>query len=118
MADRMKQTSEAAIPVTIELATVNRDLSITPSSLGIPIPKGEYMIDIRLTGDLKTNEVEHKHGGGDHEGHTSGTGAHSHSGGKHYHTIPSIFRGISSGDQVLIAWCSTEPVVIAIVVPS
>ena len=56
MSDRMKQTSNAAVPTTIELGTVNSNLSITPASLGVPIPQGEYMVNLLLTGGIKTSK--------------------------------------------------------------
>lgn len=116
MSDRMKQTSNAAIPTTIELGIVNGDLSITPDSLGAPIPQGEYKVNQMLTGKHETKDETHSHGDGDHAGHTEGTGGHSHTGGKHKHKLPDEYRGLAPGDRVLIAWCETEPVVIAIVV--
>lgn len=117
MSNRMKQTSHAAIPTTIELATVNSNLSITPDSLGAPIPKGEYMVNLMLTGSMMTSETEHTHSGGAHA-QEGGPGTHSHSGGKHNHALPSSHRNIKPGDRVVIAWCGNEPVVLAIAVSS
>ena len=99
LANRMKQTSSAAIKTTVELGTVNENLSITPDSLRVSIPKGDYMVNLMLTGDRETT--------------------HSYSGEYgHTHEIPTAFRGLKSGDRVLIAWCRNEPVVLAIVVGS
>lgn len=108
LSKRMKQTSRDAVGIDVELGTVNANLSITPDSLRASIPKGEYMINLMLTGGLKTSSASHTHDGGDH----------THSGGAHSHNIPAAFRGIEAGDRVLIAWCGTEPVVVAIVASS
>lgn len=118
MATRMQQTANAAIPNSLELGTVNNDMSITPDNFGVPIPKGDYMVNLMLTTSLVTSDTEHTHSGGAHGGHTGGSGDHSHSGGKHNHALPSAHRGIRPGDRILIAWCGNEAVVISIVVSS
>lgn len=106
---QMKRTSGASIPTTIELGTINGNLSLTTDSLGGSIPKGDYMIDSRLKcGTYDTSRTTHSHSGGDH----------SHSGGEHTHRIPEEFRSLKAGDRVLVAWCGNEPIVIAIVVSS
>lgn len=106
MSNQMKKTSNAAIPTTIELGTVNADLSITSDSLRDTIPVGDYMINLMLTGEHITEAA------GDHGGHETGTA------GEHSHQLPSTFRCLQSGDRVLIAWCGNDPIVIAIVVSS
>lgn len=98
LANRMKQTSRAAVPTAIELGIVNSNMSITTDSLRVPIPKGDYMVNLTLTGGLSTS--------------TAGSDA------LHSHTIPNAFRGLQPGDRILVAWCGNEPVVIAIVVSS
>lgn len=104
LSNRMNQSANSAIPTTIELGKVNADLSITPDSIRARIPKGDYMVNLMLSGNLATSTESHTHSGSDH----------SHSGGSHSHKLP----GLKSGDRVLIAWCGNEPVVIAIVVSS
>lgn len=99
LSNRMKKTSSAAVPTTIELGTVNANLSITTDSLMSTIPKGEYMVNLILTGLYIT--------GGPHGGHSDGNGSHSH-----------IIRSLRGGDRVLVAWCGSEPVVLAVVVGS
>lgn len=118
LSTRMKQTSGAAIPTTVELGTVNSNLSITPDSLRVSIPKGDYMVNLMLTGGISTSTEGHTHSGGDHEGHASGNGSHTHSGGDHSHQLPASFRGLQPGDRILIVWCGTEPVVVAVLVSS
>lgn len=109
LADRMKKTSAAAVPTTLELGTIGSNLSLTTDSLPIPIPKGDYMITLSLTsGTNRTSSESHTHSGDDH----------THDGGEHSHALPSAFRSLKAGDRVLVAWCGNEPVVVAIVVSS
>ena len=115
---RMRQTSASAVPTTMELGTVNSDYSITPDGLQAAIPKGDYMVNIMLTGSAKTSSETHTHSGGTHSGHSSGSGGHSHDGGEHSHEMPASYRGIKPGDRVLLTWCGNDLVVIAIVVSS
>ena len=116
LSSRMKKTADGAVPTTIELGIVNSNLSITTDSLQAAIPKGEYMVDIRLKcGTYRTSQEDHSHSGGGHGGHMGGSGTHSHDGGDHDHQLPAEFRVLQPGDRVLVAWCGNEPVVIAIV---
>lgn len=99
MAKQMNRSSQAAVRTTIELGTVNANMSITPDSLRVAIPKGDYMVNLMLTGEKYT-------GYGD-------LGEYSHR-----HELPAEQRGLKPGDRILIAWCGNEPVVIAVVVSS
>lgn len=99
MAARMNQTSRAAVSTTIELGTVNKNLSITPDSLRVAIPKGDYMVNLMLTGE--------KYTGYGYSGEQS-----------HRHELPAEYRGLRPGDRILMAWCGKEPVVIAVVTSS
>ena len=101
LSNRMKKTANGAVPTTIELGVVNSNLSITTDSLQAAIPKGDYMVNLMLTGDRSIS-------GGSHTGHETGNGKHSHE-------LPGSFRGLRAGDRVLVSWCGNEPVVIAIV---
>lgn len=94
-----KRVSGAAVPTSLELGTINSNLSLSTDSLGGSIPKGEYMIDSRL----KCSTYN-----------TSAAGNE----GTHTHRIPTEFRALKSGDRVLVAWCGNEPIVIAVVVSS
>ena len=118
LSDRMKATAGAAVKVTMELGTINSNLSLSTDSLKSPIPQGAYMVNFALTGGIRTSSETHTHSGGTHGGHESGDGSHSHSGGAHSHELPSTFRGLQAGDRVLVSWCGNEPVVVAIVVSS
>ena len=118
LANRMKKTADGAVPVTLELGTVHANLSISTDGLQAVIPKGDYMVNLALTGSLTTSTGSHTHSDGSHDGHSEGDGTHTHSGGDHSHELPSAFRGLKGGDRVLVAWCGNEPVVIAIVVSS
>ena len=114
---RMKKTADGAVPTTIELGIVNSNLSITTDSLQAAIPKGDYMVNLMLTGSRRTSSESHDHSGGAHSQY-SGNGSHTHSDGEHSHELPEGFRTLRAGDRVLVAWCGNEPVVIAIVVSS
>lgn len=117
LSNRMKRTASGAVPTTIELGVVNPNLSITTDSLQAAIPKGDYMINLMLTGSRRTSSETHTHSGGSHSQY-SGSGSHTHNDGEHSHELPGGFRSLRSGDRVLVAWCGNEPVVIAIVVSS
>lgn len=97
LAGRMVQTASAAVPTTIELGVINGNMSLTTDSLQVPVPQGEYMVDIILT-DEENYETEIVK--------------------DHKHRIPKVFRKLQPGDRVLVAWCGNEPVVIGIVVSS
>lgn len=119
LSGRMTKTAGAAVPATTELGTINSNLSLSADSLGTPIPKGAYMVDIRLScSTYNTSSTTHSHSGGTHSGHQLGDGSHNHTGGEHKHRIPEEFRALQPGDRVLINWCGYEPVVVAIVVSS
>ena len=105
---RMKKTAKGAVPTGTELGVINSNLSLTTDSLQAAIPKGDYMVNLMLTGGISTSTESHTHTGADH----------SHSGGAHSHNLPDGFRGLHAGDRVLVAWCGNEPVVVAIVVSS
>ena len=99
LSNRMKRTANGAVHTTIELGVVNSNLSITTDSLKAAIPRGDYMVNLMLTGGRSTS-------------------SESCSGETHSHQLPGAFRGLQAGDRVLVAWCGTEPVVIAIVTSS
>ena len=101
LASRMKKTSAAAIPTTIELGTIGSNLSLTVDSIPTPIPKGDYMISLMLTSSS----------------YRTGT-ATDGDGNAHSHSLPAAFRSLKVGDRVLVAWCGNEPVVISVVVSS
>ena len=117
LSNRMRRTADGAVPTTIELGVVNSNLSITTDSLQAEIPRGDYMVNLMLTGSRRTSSESHTHTGGSHAQET-GNGSHSHTGGDHSHELPAGFRGLQAGDRVLVAWCGVEPVVIAIVTSS
>lgn len=109
MSDRMKRTAQAAWTVPVELGTINKNLSLTVDSLPkTPIPRGDYLVNLTLTGAFSTGSATHTHQGTDHE----------HSGGAHTHRLPAAFRALQSGDRVLVVWCGNDPVVVSVVVES
>lgn len=118
LADRMKKTAGAAVPTMIELGTIGSNLALITDSLQATIPRGDYMVNLALASPTyRTSKEEHTHSGGAHT-QESGSGTHTHDGGSHDHRLPAAFRGLKTGDRVLVAWCGYEPVVIAIVVSS
>lgn len=128
LAGRMKKSAAAAVPTTLELGTINGNMSLTVDSIGTPIPQADYMVDLRLThetyysynelydADMKATRKPHHHAGGTHGGHDSGNGSHTHDDGLHDHRVPSVFRRLEPGDRVLVAWIGYQPVIVAIVV--
>lgn len=117
LASRMNNTAKANVPTTLELGIINSDMSLTTDGLSGRISPSEYMVDIRLTcGNYETDESTVSLSGGAHGGHESGDGSHTHSGGKHSHGLPSVFRKLQPGDRVLVAWIGNEPIVVSIVV--
>lgn len=123
VSDRMKKTAAAAVPVPVELGTINKNLSLTADSLPkTPIPRGDYLVNLMLTGTFTTSSETHAHSGGSHthegDDHEHSGGSHTHSGGAHSHRLPAPFRALKAGDRVLIVWCGHNPVVVAIVVES
>ena len=99
LSDRMKATAGAAVKVTMELGTINSNLSLSTDSLQSTIPKGAYMVNLMLTGGRQTS-------------------SENLGGEEHSHVLPESFRGLQAGDRVLVAWCGNEPVVFAVVVSS
>lgn len=117
LANRMNRVARATTPVTLELGTINSDLSLSIDGLNGHISKSDYMVDIRLTQDAyETSETTHTHSGGTHGGHESGSGSHTHNDGEHKHKMPSAFRRLKENDRVLVAWIGNDPVIVAIVV--
>ena len=43
LAARMSKTAKATAGIAVELATINDNMSMTPDSLQVAIPEGEYM---------------------------------------------------------------------------
>lgn len=96
---RMKKTSGASVPVTVEFGKIGANMSLMPDSLdGIQIPKGDYTVNITLASDSYN---------------TTSAGTYSHS-----HRLPDDFRALQKDDRVVILWCGNEPVVVAVVTSS
>lgn len=98
IATRSKNTTKAALNRTLltELGKVDANLAIIPDGLPHPIPKGEYMVSLTLTGGFMTEIAD-----------------------AHTHRLPKEqYRELKPGDRVLICWAGMEPVVVAIVVSS
>lgn len=97
LAARMKKTAGAAVPMSLELGVINRNLSLSTDSLKTPVPRGSYMVNVILTGNYRTENQ----------------GCYYSCQG-HNHPLPSL----RAGDRVLVAWCGNEPVVVALVTAS
>ncbi|MBR5193093.1 MAG: hypothetical protein IKW37_01545 [Bacteroidaceae bacterium] len=101
----------------LELGTINGNMALQVDSLSNAIPKGEYMVALRLTIgtiSLSTTAV------GLTTEEASGPESHSHTIDSHGHkvTLPGQLRALSAGDRVLVAWAGNEPVIIDIVISS
>lgn len=44
LSERMIKTANAAVSIETELGTINENMSLTPDSLQVDIPQGDYMI--------------------------------------------------------------------------
>lgn len=123
LAGGMQKTARTAVPVTVELGTINSDLSLTTDTLNGNISPSDYMIDLQLTHENyysydemnSSANAPHHHEGGEHS-QMEGNGKHTHDDGLHDHRVPSVFRRLQPGDRVLVMWVGNEPIITAIVV--
>lgn len=99
---RMLRTARDAQHTFMELGVINGELALVTDSFKVPIPKGDYMLAMTLTGSFDTSRVS-----------DGGEGASAH-----VHRLPDNFRAIKPGDRVLVAWCGNEAVVASVVAPS
>lgn len=86
----MRRRIKANETPTLELGTINGNMALQVDSLGNSIPKGEYMVALRLT--LRQIDASV--------------------------SPPGALRGLKAGDRVLVAWAGNEPVVIDVVASS
>lgn len=113
----MKGRIEASKRPILELGTINGNMALQVDSLSNAIPKGEYMVALRLTiGTLSLNTTAAELTTEE----ASGPEAHSHTINSHGHkvTLPGQLRPLSAGDRVLVSWAGNEPIVIDIVISS
>ena len=128
MDERMKSTVRGNTGIVAELGIININMSLSVSSLGNAIPKGDYMISLHLQNsamELNTSEStadtdtvslttdtadDHDHS---IQGHKHTVNAH-----RHKVTLPNKLRGLKAGDRVLVVWVGTEPVVVDILISS
>ena len=97
LAQRMSKQSES--PLVLDYGSIEADYSLKTNTFPLPIPKSDYTVCRHVGGlSLETS-------GGEHGGHESGNGSHSH-------TIPV------RGDRVLVAWIQNEATVIDVIVPA
>ncbi len=117
----IQRVRRAGTEWTLELGTIGGDLSLTVDGLKDVIPKGDYLLALRLTAltgdDLISHPITHVHEGGGHSQYT-GSGHHTHTDGKHSHVLPEPLRGIRPGDRVIVSWVGGQPIVMDIVTGS
>ena len=114
---QMLGMAQAGQVLALELGVITGDLGLSVASLSNVIPKGDYMVSLRLQiGSLTLNTS----GVSLTTETASGPDSHSHSIKSHNHTVtlPIQLRSIQPGDRVLVAWAGTEPIVVDIVVSS
>ncbi len=111
---RMQEESKS--PLVLDFGGIQADGSLVTNTFPVPIPKGDYSILRQLTlgvaGDILTT-TSGKGNDGEHEGHTDGTGSHTHE-----ILLPEKMRSVGPGDRVLVAWVHSEAVVVDIVAQS
>ena len=101
LAQRMSKQSES--PLVLDYGSIEADYSLKTNTFPLPIPKSDYTVCRHVGGlSLETS-------GGEHGGHESGNGSHSH-------TIP--VPTVKPGDRVLVAWIQNEATVIDVIVPA
>lgn len=98
-----RMQKENASPLFLDFGSIQPDYGLITNTFPVPIPKSDYVV-CRCVGGLSVGTS-----GGEHSGHESGTGKHSHT-----VSLPSI----KPGDRVLVAWVQNEAVVIDIIVPA
>lgn len=96
---RMGEHSEGEF--SFDFGVIKEDYSLVSNTFPVPIPKNDYSI-CRLLANLKVLVT-----GGDHVGHSKGSGSHSHE---------IIMPKLMPGDRVLLVWVEGEAVVIDVVV--
>ena len=85
LSDRMKRTAGAAVPTCLELGTITANLSLVTDGLRVPIPRGEYLVNITLASETyRTSADTHSHSGGEHT-HSGGAHAQYTGFGEHTH---------------------------------
>lgn len=95
-----KQTETSLV---LDYGSIEADYSLKTNTFPLPIPKSDYTV-CRHVGGLALSTS-----GGEHSGHESGNGYHSHS-------IP--VPKVKPGDRVLVAWIQNEVTVIDVIVPA
>lgn len=101
LADRMNKQSES--PLFLDFGSIQGNYSLVTNTFPKPIPKSDYTVCRHVAGLTLSAS------GGNHGGHESGNGSHSHS-------IP--VPQIKPGDRVLVAWIQNEVTVIDVIVPA
>lgn len=111
MCSRIRREKES--PLVLDFGMMQENGSLITDTFPVPIPKGDYMVCRHLTLGPAGSELTSTETSGQHEGHTGGTGEHTHA-----IPVPEKMRSISPGDRVLVAWVQNEAVVIDIILKS
>lgn len=127
---QQRMTESSASPLVLDFGEIQSDYSLLTNTYPIPIPKSDYLVcrdvthnpGIRLT-QTKSGQGQHPHGpSGEHDGHSTGNGQHSHpdTEGAHVHDVvlPESMYWLRPGDRVLVAWVQNDAVVIDVVLPA
>ncbi len=108
LSQRMQKENES--PLVLDFGGIQANGSLVTNTFPVPIPKGDYSICRQLTLGLTGKKLTNTQKDGEHEGHTSGSGIHTHE-----VLIPETMRSVQPGDRVLVAWVQNEAVVIDII---
>lgn len=118
-------TSESPLSITLKNDT---KMVLSANSLVVPryLTDHQVEVDLRKASGILDSETStilmdgglHTHGGaskdadkGEHDGHTTGTGEHEHTGGRHQHKLATfdlevgvlfIYNGLKKGESVLL----------------
>lgn len=128
----LQQRMEAnnASPLVLDFGQIQSDYSLLTNTFPIPIPQKDYLVCRDVTHNpaarltvTASGQGTHPHGlSGEHSGHTTGDGSHSHPNteGAHVHdaALPDTMRWLQPGDRVLVAWVQNDAVVVDIVLPA
>jgi hypothetical protein len=124
-------------PPLLDIGTIQDDMSLLTNQFPKAIPQADYLVCRSVTwgaeggvlaqtqnvGNVRSGE--HSHGvNGQHGGHTSGDGSHSHTAGgaemQHVHDVlvSGKIRGLQPSDRVLVAWVGDDPCVVDLILPA
>lgn len=101
LSERMARQNQS--PLVLDYGSIEKDYSLKTNTFPVPIPNSDYTVCRHVGGMALGTD------GGEHGGHNSGNGSHTHS-----ISVPTI----KPGDRVLVAWIQNEVTVIDVIVPA